>query len=211
MAINQTTILEDLSFLEGNQSVPASGIDDWRRFIQRTLEEAWRAFPWDFAKSIATLTVTNGVATLPSGAMIDAPLDVRSTVSGTGDDHIYVEVPYGEQDDWETGSYRYWVTGNQPNPVINTRESTTPLIVRYTALPPQINASIGAPFPDSMVIALGARRYVRMGENPTADTAQEEQIFQARLEEIWGWYNRNKPRSTRRFYPSTRTGQVGGD
>lgn len=210
-AISQTDVLEDLAFLEGNQSVPASGVDDWKRFIQRTLEEAWRAYPWEFAKTLVTLAPTAGVATLPSGAMMDGSLDVRYVNSGTGDDHAFMEIPYSERDNWSTADYRYWLTGTNI-PVLNTTATDTPLLVRYTALPPQINASVTAAFPDSMVIALGARRYVRMGENPQADIAQEESVFQSRLEEVWGWYNRNKPRRSRRFYSAGRgTGSVGGD
>ena len=210
--ITQTDVLEDLSFLEGNQTVPTSGIDDWKRFVQRTLEEAWRSYPWDFAKTMATVAVSNGIATLASGAMIDGLYDVRFAVGGNNnDDHHYTEIPYEEQDSYSLGNYNYWLTGNTPNPVINTKETDGILTVWYKALPPQINASVAAPFPDSMVIALGARRYVRASENPQADISQEEQTFQARLEEIWGAYNRIKPRRGRRVFSSIATGQVGGD
>lgn len=209
--INQTDVLEDLSFLEGNQSVPTSGIDDWKRFIQRTLEEAWIAYPWDFAKTMATVSVSNGIATLASGAMLDGLYDVRFTVGGSGDDHHYSEIPFEEQDSYSQGNYRYWLTGNTPNPVINTKETDGILTAWYKALPPQINASVTVSFPDSMILALGARRYVRAAENPQADISQEEQTFQARLEELWGWYNRTKPRSARRVFSGVATGQVGGD
>lgn len=210
--ITQTDVLEDLSFLEGNQSVPTSGIDDWKRFVQRTLEEVWRQYPWDFAKTMATVAVSNGVATLASGAMIDGLYDVRFTSGGSvGSDHHYSEIPYEEQNDYGLGTYHYWLTGNTPNPVINTKETDSILTVWYKALPPQINASVSASFPDAMVIALGARRYIRAAENPQADISQEEQTFQARLEEVWGWYNRMQPRKARKFFSSVTTGQVGGD
>lgn len=210
-AINLTDVMEDLSFLEGNQTVPTSGVDDWERFIQRTLEEAWRQYPWDFAKTLATVTMSGGIGTLASGAMIGGIYDVRSAASGIGDDHIYTQIDFNEQDSWDASSYRYWLTGSSVNPVINTKSTDTTLAVWYRALPPQINASVTASFPDSMVIALGAQRWIRKAENPQADISQEEEIFQRRLEEIWGWQNRNKPRRARRFYSSVNTGQVGGD
>jgi len=209
--VNQTDALQDLSFLEGNQTVPTSGIDDWKRFIQRSLEEAWIAYPWDFAKTLATVSVSNGIATLASGAMSDGILDVRATVSGSGDDHVYTPIPFEEIDDYATGTYHYAVTGVTPNPVIKTVDTDSTLQVWYTSLPPQINASIATKFPDSMILALGAQRYVRKSENPQADIAQEEQLFQARLEELWSKYNRNKPRQSRRFKQRITTGQVGGD
>lgn len=210
-SISQTDILEDLAFLEGNQSVPSSGIDDWKRFVQRTLEEVWIQYPWEFAKTLATVSMSNGVGTLASGAMIDGIYDVRSITSGVGDDHKYIEVPYEEQDDWAPGQYRYWLTGNTPNPVMNTKETDSPLTVWYKNLPPIVNASVRASFPDPMVIALGARRYVRAAENPQADISQEEELFQKRLEEVWGWYNRQKPRKKRQVFSNLGTGSVGGD
>lgn len=210
-AITLTDVQQDLSFLEGNQTVPSSGIDDWTRFIQRTLEEAWRQYPWEFAKTLATVSMSSGIGTLASGAMIDAVYDVRFINSGVGDDHIYTQIPYEEQDEYAPGTYRFWVTGTPMNPVLNTKESESPLTVWYKSVPPQINASVTARFPDSMVIALGAQRWVRRAENPQADISQEEEIFQKRLEELWGWQNRQKPRKARRFYPDVTTGQVGGD
>lgn len=209
--INQDDVLQDLAFLEGNQSVPTSGTDNWKRFIQRTLEEVWVQFPWNFTLAKQDVVMSSGVGTLASGAMIDGIKDVRSVISGTGADHIYTEVPYEEQDDWAAGTYRYWLTGNTPNPVINTVETDTPLTVWVKNLPPTINASVTAPFPDAMTIALGARRYVRAAENPQADISQEESVFQKRLEEIWSQHNRAKPRKARRFFPGVGTGQVGGD
>jgi hypothetical protein len=118
--VNQTDVLSDLSFLEGNQSTPTTGIDDWKTFVQRTLEEAWRAYPWDFAKTIASVSMVSGIGTLASGAQINAIYDVRYRGSGTGDDHIYTQIPYEEQDDWDASQYRYWVTGQPFQPVINT-------------------------------------------------------------------------------------------
>lgn len=208
--VTLTDVQQDLSFLLGELNVPSSGIDDRNRFIQRTLEEAWRAYPWEFSKTTATVAPSSGVATVASGAMLEGTFDVRYVTSGSGDDHIYSEIPYEESDDYSAGSYRYWITGSTPNPVINTKETETPLQVRYQAIPPQINASVSTNFPDSQVLALGALRYVRIGENPTADIVQEESNFQARLEELWGQYNRVKPRARRRVRFGS-TGRVGGD
>lgn len=210
-AISLTDVQQDLAFLEGNQTVPSSGIDDWNRFIQRSLEEAWRMYPWDFAKTLATVTMTSGVGTLASGVLHGGLLDVRAVVSGTGDDRIYTQIPFEEKDDWAQGTYRYWVTGTPYQPVINTVETDGTLQVWYSSMAPQINASVTAAFPDAMIIALGAQRYIRKSENPQADTSQEEQTFLRRLEDLYGQQNRTKPRKARRFYPDITTGQVGGD
>lgn len=209
--VSQDDVLLDLAMLEGNQSVPSSNIDDWKRFIQRTLEEAWIAYPWEFSKLTATIAVSNGVATLASGAMADAIYDVRVPVSGTGDDHVYTPIPFDELDDYAPGTYHYAITGATPNPVINTVDTDSTLQVWYASLPPQINASVTTKFPDSMILALGAQRYVRKSENPQADIAQEQAFFQDRLDELWSRYNRNKPRKARKFLSRNSTGTVGGD
>lgn len=210
--VSLTDVQQDLAFLEGNQSVPATGIDDWNRFIQRTLEEAWRAYPWDFAKTIASVSMVNGIGTLASGAQVNGIYDVRSVGSGTGDDHVYTQIPYEEQDDWDASEYRYWITGDIFQPVLNTKSTDTNLLVWHKPLPAQINASVVTRFPDSMVLAKGAQRFIRKAENPQADISQEEEIFQKALEELWSWQNRQKPRKARKFYSGGMgIGSVGGD
>ena len=210
--VNQTDILEDLSFLLGDTSVPTSGIDDRKRFIQRRLEQVWTMYDWDFTKVTATVAVTNGVATLASGAMLDGIKDVRVVNSGNSDDYVYTELPYSEGDDYNVGDYKYSVQGTTPNPRIVTKDTGSPLTVYYTQLPPQINASIGAPFPDAMVIARGALVDVRIGENPQADVSQEDALFQRSVEQLWAFYNRNKPRRARKTFGGQNgyyTGKVG--
>lgn len=183
----------------GEQSVPTTNIDDRKRFIQRTLQELWIQYPWPFATATATLSLTNNVATLASGVGIPVVLwDVRDVQGGTGSDHVFVQSPYSERDDWDASSYHYWLEGEDTaTPRIHTTATNSTLTVKYTVQPPVVNASVSAPFPRADVVALGALRYVRMGEDPTADISQEETQFQRKLEEIWGWYNRNKPRRAR--------------
>ena len=62
--INQTTILETLSYILGENSVPTSAIVDSRkRFVQKTLEEVYRSYPWTFSQGTATLSISAGLAT----------------------------------------------------------------------------------------------------------------------------------------------------
>jgi hypothetical protein len=200
MAINQTDVLEDLSFLLGESTVPTSGIDDRKRFIQRTLREVWTNYPWEFAKTSATFAVSSGTGSLPTNVMQDTAMEIRQVVSGDDNDYIYTQVPFDEKDEYHAGDYKYWLTGYEGALVLNTKESNATLDIRYTTTPPVVNASLTAPFPDAMPIALGALRYVRIGENPEADISQEESNFQRRLEEVWANYNMNKPRGERKTW-----------
>lgn len=198
MPINRTNIMTDLSYLLGEQTVPTSGVSDREAFIQRTIEEVYRTYAFPQTMTSTTVTLTSGAATLASDYFPNGPIDVRYVNSGAQDDHIYEEVPYDQSDDYNQGQYKYWVTGGDPNFVIETKETETPLTVRYQMKPPQVNASISIPFEDSMPFALGALRYIRIGENPEADITQEEDNFQVKLDQMIAQYIRNKPRGRRK-------------
>ena len=192
--INQTQVMLKLSYLLGELSPPSSGIDDRYGFIQSSLEEAYQTYPWEFAKTTATITVTSGIATLPSGLDQAMPIDMMTINSGTGTDYNWQEIPYHEQDVYAQSNYRYWREGN----ILKTVENNGNPFIRFSTIAPQINATMTAPFPDPMPIAQGALRFVRLGENPSADIAPEEAIFQRSLQRLWGQEHRSQPRSIRR-------------
>ena len=198
MATNRDQVMTALSNLLGEQTVPTSNVTDRQNFIQNTLDEIYRAYPWQWAQTVATVTLTNGVGALPTNARVDAELDVRQVVAGANSDYVYEEVMYEEQDDFPEGSYKYWVTEDENGANINTKEGAGALTVRYQTVAPEINASISTPFPDPMVIALGALRYVRIGENPEGDVTQEEDLFKIRLDEVIAQAQRSKPRRRQR-------------
>lgn len=202
MPLTQTQIMTDLSYLLGEQTVPTENVSDRQAFIQRTIDEVYRAFPWPQAMTTATLTVTSGAATLASNYYPQGTLDVREVLSGSEDDRVYDEVSYGQHDDYIEGDYKYWLSGGDPNYVIETKDDVSTLTARYQTKAPQVNASITIPFEDPMLFALGALRYVRIGENPEADITQEEDNFQVKLDQAIGLANRNKPRHKRRTLSS---------
>lgn len=197
--ITQTTVLEDLSYMLGEQSVPTSGIEDRKRFIQRALERIYRAYNFDEFKAIATLAVTaNGdgtyMTTLPSDIGETPDLDARVINSGSNDDYIFTAIPYEDQDKYETGDYKYWLTGSSEDYTLHTKDSISQLIIRYTQTAPTINASIATEFPSSMAIARGALVYYKQAENPLADVTQDEGFFQRELDEVISRQNRNRPK-----------------
>lgn len=181
--INQTTIMETLSYLQGENTVPTTGVDNRRRFIQKTLEEVYRAYPWTFASATATLTVSNSIATLPSD------LDYQHKVYAyfyDGDDETEVyEISEADRDGFQQNDYKFWLTPQSDGTyLLNTKDSNySQVIVNYQTVAPEINASIQTPFADDMTVALGARRYVKLGQNPDADISQDEALFQKRLTE----------------------------
>lgn len=197
MAYTQTQVLQQMSYLLGEQSIPTSGIEDRKAFIQASLDRIARLYDWSEFKAIATVTMTsdgqNYNGSLPTDAGESPNLDVRVTNSGTGDDYIYTQIPYEEKDNYSASDYKYWLTGSTDGYTISTKATQGTVSVRYLQESPTINASISTTFPSSMVIARGALVYYKQAENPLADVAQDEAFFEKELEEVISRQNRNKP------------------
>jgi hypothetical protein len=195
MALTQTTVMQDLSYLLGESSVPSTGTEDRQRFIQIALERCYRAYDFPFNKLTATVQMANGVASLPTNVHQDAKLDVRIVGSGVGDDKVFTQVGYESVDDYPSGQYAYALTGYEGAYLLTSSERTdnSVLTVRYETTAPVINASISTPFPSSMCLARGALVYYRQAEDPQADISQEEYIFQQELDEVIAQYNRSRP------------------
>lgn len=194
MSVNQTDAMLTLSYLLGENSVPTSSIADARkRFIQMTVDEIYRAYPWSFAATTATLTVSNGLATLP------ADFDFQHKLYGyfyNGNTQTSLEeINIGDSDMYVQNQYRFWVQhiGNGVYQIRTKDTDYSNVIVSYQTIAPTLNASIGTPINDVGVIAQGARRYVKMSENPDADISQDEALFQRRLTEIIAATQVNRP------------------
>lgn len=186
--------METLSYLLGENNVPTSSVATSRKnFIQRSLEEIYRAHPWNFAKSTATINFSNGLATLPSD--FDAQHKIYSYFyNGTTQTELR-EINIGDSDMWQDNDYKFWVehVGNGTYAVKTKDTGYTTAVVTYQATAPVINASVYTPFQDQMAIALGARRYVKLGQNPDADISQDEALFQKRLNENISASQVNRP------------------
>ena len=196
MAVNQTDVLQDMSYLLGEASVPTSGIDDRKRFIQRGLERIARIYDFNEMYAIATVSLTvgnNGLysGTLPSDSGESPDLDIRQINSGTNDDYVFTKIPYEDQDKAQAGEYKYWLTGSTGAYTMTTRDDVAAVTVRYLQQAPTINASVSTTFPSSIVIARAALVYYKQAENPLADISQDEALFQRELEEVIARQQRN--------------------
>jgi hypothetical protein len=196
MAVNQTDVLQDMSYLLGEASVPTSGIDDRKRFIQRGLERIARIYDFNEMYAIATVSLTVGnngfySGTLPSDSGESPDLDVRKINSGTNDDYVFTKIPYEDQDKAQAGEYKYWLTGSTGDYTMTTRDDVAAVTVRYLQQAPTINASVSTTFPSSIVIARAALVYYKQAENPLADISQDEALFQRELEEVIARQQRN--------------------
>lgn len=195
-SINQTDVLQDMSYLLGEASVPTSGIDDRKRFIQRGLERIARLYDFDEMYALATVSMTLSgnfyTGSLPSDSGESPALDVRVINTGSNDDYVFTKIPYEDQDKAQAGEYKYWMTGSANDYTISTRDDVGSVTVRYLQKAPTINASVSTTFPSSMVIARAALVYYRQAENPLADISQDEALFQRELEEVIARQQRNR-------------------
>jgi len=186
----------DLSYLLGEQSVPTSGVDDRKTFIQRTLEEIHRWGDWEWAKATDTTQLTAGVATLATLVQISPNLDIRKIQAGANSDHIFTAIPYAAQDNYGDGDYRYWLTGNIGGYTINTSESsdsTSVLTYCYDTVPADLINGETTQFPSSLVLAQGALRFYRAARDPEYDVSQDQAIFIKGVTDIWGDQNSAAP------------------
>lgn len=192
--INQTQVMETLSYLLGENNVPTSSVAQSRKnFIQRSLEEIYRAHPWNFSKETATLNFSNGIATLPT--TFDAQHKIYSYFYNGDTQTELREINIGDSDMWEVQDYKFWVehVGDGTYAVKTKDTNYDTAVVVYQSVAPVINASVYSPFPDQMTVALGARRYVKLGQNPDADISQDEALFQKRLNENIAASQVNRP------------------
>ena len=191
--VTQTQALTTLSYLLGENSVPTSSVLDSRKnFLQNTLNEIYRAYPWSFAATNATLTFSGGVATLP------ANFDYQHKIYGyfyNGDTQTMLEeINIGDSDMYVQGQYKFWIEYIANDRFqIKTKDNTyTTAVVSYQTTVPTFS-STDTPFNDANIIALGAKRYVKASENPDADISQDEALFQKRLNEAIAAVQVNRP------------------
>lgn len=184
MAYNQNDILTTLAYLQGERSVNATTSAPRADFIQTSLQEAYSAYPWRFARALATVVFTNGIATLPTNYDIAQP--VHATFNNGSDVTIQEVNDYDEElyGDGDRATIIYPVNDEATQYALKTADTNiTAATVKYQKLAPVLDTAgtIKTPYPNKNTIALGARRYTKLGQNPDADISQDEKLFQTRL------------------------------
>lgn len=181
--IYQPGLLITLAYLMGERTVNSTTSTPRADFIQKTLEECYSAFPWRFATTNATLTITSGIATLPTNFDISAPL-YASYFDGSVTELDLDEIDPADKDQVTTGDRKFWLTAQSDGTfLLNTKDSISSAVVRFQQLPPVLDSAgtVGTPYPNAMTLALGARRYVKLGQNPDADISQDQKLFEKSL------------------------------
>jgi hypothetical protein len=207
----QSDILTTLAYLLGERTVNATTSAPRADFIQQTLEEAYAAYPWRFARTNATLAISNSIATLPTNYDVSQPVHFKFS---NGTEITLDEINYDDNEQVVSGDRAVWIYAvGDDSYVAKTRDTdVSSVIVHYQKKAPVLDSggTIVTPYPNKMTIALGARRYVKLGQNPDADISQDEKIFQNKLSADIAFHQVPAPRK-RRKTAQTQAGRYTGD
>lgn len=192
-------LLLDLAYLMGERSVVASTSAQRTAFLQNALTEAYRAYPWRFARVNATVSVVNGLATLPADYDDNMPTFVKYD-SGSVEELDLIDPD--DENEVVDGDRATWVEaiGDGDRYVLKTKDTDIAVLrIRYQKLPPTIStASVGTPYPNKRTIAYGARRDVKLGQNPDADISQDQALFDTAIAKDIRAHQVPAPRKRRR-------------
>lgn len=208
--IYQSDLLTTLAYLMGEKSVNTSTSAPRADFIQSALSDAYGTFPWIFARANATLTLANGMATLPT--TYDPRHSSYAKFTSSGVDIRLDPISDYDNGDVQSGDRAMWIEpidgGDGTRFGVHVKDTdVTTVQLRYQKSEPILDSAgtVGTPYPNKRTIALGARIYVKSGQNPDADVSQEESQFQTALKRDIVRFQVQEPRRRRR----TAQGQVG--
>lgn len=178
-----TPLLTTLAYLNGERSVNSTTSAPRTDFLQKTLEEAYQAYPWRFAQATATLTLSSGIATLPTNFDIDHRMYASYYPSVTSEVALE-EVDLADKGSANDGDNKFWInhiTDNVYTAQTKDSISTGQVVIVYQTTAPTLSASVGTPYSSANTLALGARRFVKLGQNPDADISQDQALFEKQL------------------------------
>ena len=204
-----TDYLLTLAYLMGERTVQTSTTASRTQFVQSTLEEIDRAFPWPWNTVRTSITAASGVATLASNYDPEHKLQAYfySGTQQTGSEFIN-EI---DQVGVELGDNNYWVESQGDGRfILKTKDTYSPIYVKYQSKTPVVGASVYSNFDDAMTVSLGARRYIKLSQDPNADIAQDEANFQKRLNENIAATQVSNPKRKRRVLGWANGHRTGG-
>ncbi len=212
MLYYQSDFLTTLAHLMGERTLNSTTSAVRAGMVQNALIDAYRAYPWRFARANATLTVTNGVATLPTDYDNNHLAYAKYDNGGLVEDIDFVDAD--DEDELLDGDRAAWVEaiGDGDRYVLKIKDTDVALLrFRYQKLAPNLStASTGTPYPNKRTIAIGARRDVKLGQNPDADISQDQALFEKEISRDISAHQVNAPRKRRRTAHG-QTGRATGD
>lgn len=212
MALSQSDILTSLAYLMGERTVNATTSTPRADFIQQSLEDVYQAYPWRFARTNATLSISNGIATLPTNYDDSHFSHAKFNTGGT--EFKLEPIDPDDSENLQNGDEAQWieVLDDGERYVLKTKDTTLSTVMfRYQRKAPVLDSAgtITTPYPKKNTIALGARRYVKLGQNPDADISQDEAAFDKRIQQDIAAHQVPAPRKRRRSRQSQTNSSTG--
>lgn len=209
----QTGLLQTIAYLMGERTVNATTSASRGDFLQKTLTEAYQAYPWKWNRATVPITLVSGIATLPTNYDVGHELRAYYT-DGGGADHFYNEIDSGDRDKVMDGNQAFWLHANPDGTFLLKSKDTAQSVlnIQYQQTAPTLDSAgtIGTAYPNPMTLALGARRFVKLGQNPDADISQDQAIFKQYLNQDIAAEQIPHPRK-RRNSRQTLSGRSTGD
>lgn len=200
-----------LAHVMGERTVQTTTRTVRTTFIQETLREIYRAYQFPDTMATITLAVDGGIASLPSTVDLQQGIEAYFY---TGDNQTTVEhINPIDQTGYNDGSYRFWIEPQSDGTALLHTKDTgySSLVVKVqNKVPDLATASVAVPFDDTMAVALGARRYIKLSQDPNADISQDEALFQKRITETIATTQVNNPRRRARFLHQANGHRMGG-
>ena len=210
MAVTLQAILEDLNYLLGDTSVPTTGIDNQKRFINRINEDIYDHHNWRWATLSTSYSMSGTTQTLPSD--FNDLIEVREEVSGSDNDNLY-DIVNETNVDISDADFAAWVSGNEVDGytlTINQTDSPT-LKVTYKVKAGTLSATTHkTKVPRSLPIARGALALMQEAEDPYRDTSQTWAKYRSELDDLVRLDVRTKP-AVKFYTPSENTKKYIGE
>jgi len=206
----RSDLLTTLAYLMGERASNSSTASQRADFLQSALHDVYGTYPWSFAQANATLTLSNGMATLPTN--YDPRHAAYGKFSQSSTEIRLDEISAYDNDQLVDGDRAMWIEpidgGDGTRYGVHTKDSdVSTVLLRYQKVEPILDSAdtVGTPYPNKRTIALGAKIYVKSGQNPDADVSQEEAQYEKAKSQDVAQYQVQAPRRRRR----TAQGQAG--
>ena len=193
-AVTLQDVLEDLNYLLGDTSVPSTGIDNQKRFINRIIEKIYDYSDWSWSTAATTYVFSGQTQTLPTNYL--DMVEVREEVPGADNDNIYRRTTISSAD-IDASDYIYWVSGDLVSGMtMNINQTDNPsLKTTYKISADELTGTTDTTrIPRSMPIARGALALMQEAEDPYRDTSDAWAKFQRELDDLVRLDIRTKPK-----------------
>lgn len=182
--ITQDDVVNHLGYLMGEREVPQGTIIDRQVFAQSGFEMAWADFDWDESLKETTITVTNGIGTMPSDYMSGGK--VRAWL---GRQEYTISTP--EQLDFRSGEKHFRIKFDHDNTqhlFIASTDGTYDVIYKVDA--PTLSAT-ATPFCSALLAARAGLIQAKEAMSPgRANVQQEFDLYQDELKRQRAIYTR---------------------